>query len=149
MSTSRRLSAAWINQVERWFAELTRKHPSGSPRPTSVRSSTCITKTQSPSNGPSPLTRSWLRPHFRSYPFSSGSSDSPEGRSSAFLDKRTASLQGRRNHYSGYRVASRAAAALNDSPALGVASAPSSSSVSKKASGTKGLRTSFSFGSIL
>jgi hypothetical protein len=29
-------------------------------RPTSVPSSTCTTKTQSPSNGPSPLTRFWL-----------------------------------------------------------------------------------------
>jgi transposase len=59
-------SASWINQVERWFAELTRKQiqrgvqpPSGSSRPTSVPSLTCITKTRSPSNGPSPLTRFW------------------------------------------------------------------------------------------
>ena len=35
--------------------------PSGSSRLTSVPSSTCTTKTQSPSNGPSPLTRFWLQ----------------------------------------------------------------------------------------
>jgi len=35
--------------------------PSGSSRPTSVPSSTCTTKTQSPSNRPSPLTRFWLQ----------------------------------------------------------------------------------------
>ena len=60
-------SASWINQIERWFAELTRKQiqrgatpPSASSRPTSVPSSNCTTITQSPSNGPSPQTRSWL-----------------------------------------------------------------------------------------
>jgi transposase len=61
-------SASWINQVERWFAELTRKQiseaftlPSGSSRPTSVPSSTGTTKTRSLLNGPSLLTRFWLQ----------------------------------------------------------------------------------------
>ena len=58
-------SASWINQVERWFAELTRKqlHVACTPRPanskpTSGPSSKSTTKTSSPSSGPSPLTTS-------------------------------------------------------------------------------------------
>jgi transposase len=61
-------SASWINQVERWFAELTRKRLRRGVH-TSVRqlqavsapSSTGTTKTPSPSNGPSPPTKSWPR----------------------------------------------------------------------------------------
>ena len=58
-------SASWINQVERWFAELTRKqiqrgvHTSVRQlEPTSVRSSRPTTPTLSPTDGPNPPTRS-------------------------------------------------------------------------------------------
>ena len=61
-------SASWINQVERWFAELTRKRlrrgvqtQSGSSRPTSAPSSTGTTKTPSLSNGSNQPTKSSLR----------------------------------------------------------------------------------------
>ena len=59
-------SASWINQVERWFAELTRKavaarraqpRPASS-KPTSAPSSNNTTKTRSPSSGPNPPTTS-------------------------------------------------------------------------------------------
>ena len=58
-------SSSWINQVERWFAELTRKqfrrafiHRSGNCKPTSAPSSITTTKIPDPSNGPSPPTKS-------------------------------------------------------------------------------------------
>ena len=58
-------SASWINQVERWFAELTRKqlqrgvHPRpASSKPTSGPSSKSTTKTPSPSSGPNRPTTS-------------------------------------------------------------------------------------------
>ena len=61
-------SASWINQVERWFAELTRKRSgaafipqSGSSKPISALSSTATTKTPSPSNGPNRPTKSSLQ----------------------------------------------------------------------------------------
>ena len=54
-------SASWINQVERWFAELTRKHrsaactpPPANSKPISGPSSKSTTKTPSPSGGPNP-----------------------------------------------------------------------------------------------
>jgi hypothetical protein len=50
-------SASWINQVERWFAELTGAAfilQSGSSKPISAPSSTGTTKTPSHSNGPNP-----------------------------------------------------------------------------------------------
>ena len=67
MSTSRRLqhhgsirsSAGSPNSPENRSSEVFTP-PSGSSRPTSIPSSTCTTKAQSPSNGPSPQTRSWL-----------------------------------------------------------------------------------------
>ena len=61
-------SASWINQVERWFAELTRKrlrrgvHTSVRQLQADIRSSSIgTTKTPSPSNGPSPPTKYWPR----------------------------------------------------------------------------------------
>ena len=68
MSTSRRLphhgsiksNAGSLNSPENKSSEAFTP-PSGSSSPTSVPSSTCTTKTQSPSNGPSPLTRFWLQ----------------------------------------------------------------------------------------
>jgi transposase len=60
-------SASWINQVERWFAELTRKrlrrgvHTSGNSKPISVLSSIGTTKIPGPSNGPNLPTKSWLQ----------------------------------------------------------------------------------------
>ena len=61
-------SASWINQVERWFAELTRKAsgevfipPSGNSKPISAPSSIGTTKIPSPSNGPNLPTKSWLQ----------------------------------------------------------------------------------------
>src|SRR5690554_1511298 len=58
-------SASWINQVERWFAELTRKQLQRgvhrSPpisKQTSSHSSTPTTRTQSPTNGSNPQTKS-------------------------------------------------------------------------------------------
>src|SRR5712675_2299920 len=60
-------SASWINQVERWFAELTRKqiqrgvHTSVRQLEADIRTFIDLhNKTQSPSNGPSPQTRFWL-----------------------------------------------------------------------------------------
>ncbi|ESY46633.1 hypothetical protein X744_29605 [Mesorhizobium sp. LNJC372A00] len=57
-------SASWINQVERWFAELTRKqlrrgvHASpASSRPIFAPSSSATMRTQSPIDGPSPRTK--------------------------------------------------------------------------------------------
>src|SRR6476646_4669431 len=66
MSTLRRLrrhgsirsSAGSLNSPESRSSEVFTP-PSGSSRPTSVPSLTCTTKTRSPSNGPSPLTRFW------------------------------------------------------------------------------------------
>jgi hypothetical protein len=55
-----RSSAGSLNSPENKSSEAFTL-PSGSSRPTSVPSSTCTTKTQSPSNGPSPLTRFWLQ----------------------------------------------------------------------------------------
>jgi transposase len=59
-------SASWINQVERWFAELTRKRlrrgfipPSGNSKPTSALLSIGTTKIPGPSNGPNLPTKSW------------------------------------------------------------------------------------------
>lgn len=61
-------STSWINQVKRGTLTSPENRssevftpPSGSSRPTSVPSSTCTTETRSPSNGPSPQTRFWLR----------------------------------------------------------------------------------------
>ena len=57
-------SASWINQVERWFAELTRKqlqrgvHTSTRQLEASAPSSKSTTKTPSPSGGPNPPTTS-------------------------------------------------------------------------------------------
>ena len=58
-------SASWINQVERWFAELTRKQlraactlPPASSKPISGPSSKNTTKTPSPSGGPNRPTTS-------------------------------------------------------------------------------------------
>ena len=60
-------SASWINQIERWFAELTRKQIQrgvyNSVRQLEVdicTSSTCTTKVQSPSNERSLPIRFWL-----------------------------------------------------------------------------------------
>jgi hypothetical protein len=62
-------SASWINQVERWFAELTRKqlrrgvHTSIHQSETDIRAFIArTTNTPSPTNGPSPPTKS-LRPN--------------------------------------------------------------------------------------
>ena len=61
-------SASWIKQVERWFAELTRKRlrelfipPSGNSEPISVPSSIGTIKIPGPSNGPNLPTKSWLQ----------------------------------------------------------------------------------------
>jgi DDE superfamily endonuclease len=66
MSTSRPLQR-WINQVERWFAELTRKRlrravqpPSGSAKPISAHSSGTI-KIPGPSSGPNLQINFWLQ----------------------------------------------------------------------------------------
>ena len=57
-------SASWINQVERWFAELTRKqlrrgvHTSIHQSETDIRAFIArTTNTPSPTNGPSPPTK--------------------------------------------------------------------------------------------
>ena len=54
-----RSSAGSLNSPESRSSEVSTP-PSGSSRPTFAPSSTCTTKTQSPSNGPSPQTRFWL-----------------------------------------------------------------------------------------
>ena len=55
-----RSSAGSLNSPESRSSEVSTP-PSDSSRPTSVPSSTCTTKTQSPSNGPSRPTRFWLQ----------------------------------------------------------------------------------------
>ena len=58
-------SASWINQVERWFAELARKRLriplSGNSKPISAPSSIGTTKIPGLSNGPNLPTKSWLQ----------------------------------------------------------------------------------------